>query len=109
MNSYRSNISVVGNSRYAFLPKNFLNSLIFSHFNTSKEKIPVDLIDTPNGILIRPLQEWSAENQLNAGLKLLQVIKETKDTEPIPENFAEEFAYKGEDVDLSLFEGLGDE
>jgi hypothetical protein len=87
MYAYQSNISIIGNSRYAFLPKNFLNSLVFSNLNTENDKIPIELIDTPNGILIRPSQKWSAEKQLNAGLKLLDTVKSTSKTEPIPENF----------------------
>jgi antitoxin component of MazEF toxin-antitoxin module len=60
-----------------------------------------ELIKTANNVpeyyIPNMHKKWSAENQLKSGLKLLQVIKETKDPEPLPENFAEEFAYKGED------------
>jgi hypothetical protein len=48
-------------------------------------------------------QNWSADKQLNAGLKLLDTVKLTSETEPIPENFAIEFGFKDEEVDLSLF------
>jgi antitoxin component of MazEF toxin-antitoxin module len=106
--SYEANISKIGNAETLFIPKELAKLLHWEIGN--KEKMRVKLCPNEQGeVVIKPINQWSAENQLKSGLKLLQVIKETKDTEPLPENFAEEFAYKDEDVDFSLFEGLGDE
>ena len=75
----RTTVSRFGNSRAVIIPKNVSDFPI---------KSKVDLFETANGILIKPVGEWSAEAQSKIIGDIISFVGSADDREPLPDNFA---------------------
>ncbi|MCL2088947.1 MAG: AbrB/MazE/SpoVT family DNA-binding domain-containing protein [Oscillospiraceae bacterium] len=92
----RTTVSRFGNSRAVVIPKSI------SKFQL---KSKIDLYETSNGILIKPVGEWSAEKQNAIISDILAFSGSDKDNEPIPDNFAATYC-SDDNTDHLDFSGL---
>jgi hypothetical protein len=79
MEAYRSALAPFGNSRGIVFPQELLKTSKF--FDSEKKKIPVDIIETDEGFLVKPVPEWSQERQLNGVLEFLKAVDNLPDGE----------------------------
>jgi antitoxin component of MazEF toxin-antitoxin module len=107
--SYEANISKIGNAETLFIPKELAKLLHWEIGN--KEKMRVKLCPNEQGeVVIKPINQWSAEEQTKAIAQFLKNISETNpNDEPLPENFEELYCREPDNYNPALFEGLGDE
>ena len=89
MEAYRSALAPFGNSRGIVFPQELLKSSKF--FCPEKKKIPVDIIETDEGFLVKPIPEWSQERQAQGVMEFLNAVdnlsNEEKNTLPDGEEF----------------------
>jgi antitoxin component of MazEF toxin-antitoxin module len=112
--SYEANISKIGNAETLFIPKELAKLLHWEIGN--KEKMRVKLCPNEQGEVIikpqwyiKPINQWSAEEQTNAIAQFLKTVNETDpNDEPLPENFEELYCREPDNYNPALFEGLGD-
>jgi len=87
--AYRSSLAPFGNSRGVVFPQELLKAS--RHFDAERKKIPVDIIETDEGFLVKPVPEWSQERQVQGASKLLKAISglsvNEKDALPDAEEF----------------------
>ena len=79
METYRSALAPFGNSRGVVFPQELLKSSKF--FGAEKKKIPVDIIETDEGFLVKPVPEWSQERQVQGVLNFLNAVDNLSDEE----------------------------
>jgi antitoxin component of MazEF toxin-antitoxin module len=87
----RTNFSKVGNSQAVIIPKKYLD------FLNIPMKSKVDLYETPDGIFIKPVREWSAEKQSDIINDILAFVGSPEDDELIPDDFIETYCHEKDD------------
>ncbi|MDR0197347.1 MAG: hypothetical protein LBI36_03915 [Oscillospiraceae bacterium] len=93
----RTTVSRFGNSRAVIIPKSVSDFPL---------KSKIDLFKTGEGILIKPVEEWSLEKQNKAISDLLLFAASPEnDEEPIPDDFIERYCTDDNTEDLD-FSGL---
>ncbi|MCL2107862.1 MAG: hypothetical protein FWH20_00765 [Oscillospiraceae bacterium] len=96
----RTTVSQFGNSWAVIIPKTV---------SDLPPKSEIDLFKTDEGILIKPVGEWSLEKQQKVINDLLLFVNSPEnDEEPIPDNFIELYCTDDNKDDLD-FSGLEDD
>ncbi|MCL2087686.1 MAG: hypothetical protein FWH05_08865 [Oscillospiraceae bacterium] len=79
MEVYRSSLAPFGNSRGVIFPQELLKSSRL--FEAEKKKIPVDIIETDEGFLVKPIPEWSQKRQYEGVLAFMKGVANLSDEE----------------------------
>jgi len=94
----RTTVSRFGNSRAVIIPKNISDFPV---------KSKIDLFKTADGILIRPVIEWSADKQIEAVDALLSYVS-SPENEPLPDDFEKKYLTDDNADDLDFSETVDD-
>ena len=92
----RSTVSRLGNSSAVVIPKKVLASLNIAL------KSKIDVFETEDGILLKPVAEWSAERQTAIISDIVSFVQSPEDNEIIPDDFLDTYCRDNNEEDLNF-------